>query len=116
MKQPAVAHKLVASVAREAAGQLYEKLMSDNELWLAWKRQNPELGPKALEARFVARNAEKCLAFARATLAAMLRSPGLDPATGDMIMEALALDQTLPGRVPHQRAVEIINPAALRQE
>ena len=116
MKQPAVAHKLVAAVAREAAGQLYEKLMGDNELFLEWKRQNPGASPKQLERRFIAENAGKCVAFARATLAAMLRSPGLDPATGDMIMEALALDQTLPGRVPHQRAVEIINPAALRQE
>lgn len=88
------AHKAVAKVAAEAAAQLYELLMGNNEIRAAWKVQNPGLGERALLARFVAKNQGRCLEFARATLAASLRGPA-DDATKDAILEALCLDATL---------------------
>lgn len=87
-------HKLVAKVAQEAAGELYETLMSCNELYEEWKRQNPGLTDKQLSSRFIAKNWGKCIPFARATLASMLRT-GLDETTKADIMEALVLDSTL---------------------
>lgn len=88
-------HKLVAKVAQEAAGELYEKLMGDDEIYAEWKRQNPNLTPKQLESRFIAKNWGRCIDFARATLATMLRSPTVDEKLKEDIMEALVLDATL---------------------
>lgn len=91
---PAHCHKLVKKIAQEAAGELYETLMSDNLLFTEWKRQHPGLGSKQLELRFVAKNWGRCLDFARATLGQMLNSE-LDLASKDAIMEALVLDASL---------------------
>lgn len=97
-KPEAHCHKILRDVAQEAAGQLYETVMGDNEVRAEWKRRWPNLSDKALERRFIARYWGHCLPFARATLATML-SPGhvegLDPAAADAIMEALVLDSTL---------------------
>lgn len=95
-------HKLVAKIAREAAGELYEKVMSDNLVRAEWKRQNPECTDKQLESRFIEKNWDKCLGFARATLATMLTQPIEEGLKSD-IMEALILDSTLTrGRVRFQ--------------
>lgn len=87
-------HKQVAEVARAAAGELYETLMHDDLMWATWRKQNPGLSDKMLERVFIEKNWAKCIPFARATLAAMLRGP-LDDTHKDHIMEALALDNTL---------------------
>lgn len=91
---PAHCHKMVAQVAKAAAGELYEKLMGDNACYEAWKKANPEASPRELERRFVAKNWGRCLQIARATLTLMLRQP-IDSKTKDGIMEALRLDATL---------------------
>ena len=87
-------HKLVAQVAKEAAGQLYDRLMGDNMIRKAWQDQNPEATEKELESRFISRNWGQCIPFARATLATMLTAP-LDSRTKDDILEALVLDAQL---------------------
>lgn len=92
---PGHCHKLVAKIAREAAGEHYELLMQVNPLFDSWKAQNPGLGPKALEARFVATKWGLYVEFARATLAHMLTRPDIDEGLKEDIMEALVLDATL---------------------
>src|SRR5271167_3416969 len=94
MSKIAHAHKLVASVAQEAANELYDTTMSDNLLFDLWKKQNPGANAKLLRKRFVAKNWGKCIPFARATLETMLTKP-IDDATKEVIMEALVLDNTL---------------------
>lgn len=87
-------HKLVASVAKEAAGCLYNDLMADNVLFAEWKKQNPGANAKALESRFIAKQWGKCLAFARATLAQLLQSP-IEESLKEEILDALILDNSL---------------------
>ncbi len=87
-------HVMVREFAREAAGQLYEKVMGDNRVFAEWKRQNPNLNAKQLETRFVERNWGKCLDFARATMAAMLRGPYPEHLK-DQILDALIKDGSL---------------------
>lgn len=87
-------HRLVAQVAKEAAGELYEATMSNNVVRRLWQEQNPGANEAALLARFVARNWGRCIPFARATLATMLTKP-IDEGTKETIMEALVLDATL---------------------
>lgn len=87
-------HKLVAETAKDMAHNLYSDLMANNQLYSAWKTQNPGLTGKALENRFVAKNWGKCLEAARAMLALMLRGP-CDESLKSTIHEALVLDATL---------------------
>lgn len=87
-------HKMVAAVAKAAAGELYDTVMGDNEVFSAWKRQNPGATPKQLELRFIAKNWSKCLPFARATLATMLNGP-LEEHLKDQIVDALSKDASL---------------------
>src|SRR5215469_6538263 len=88
-------HKLVAKVAREIAGNLYETLMASDQLWTEWQRQNPEASRKELERRFIGRNWGRCIEAARTCLALSLRSPNLDEHAKEEISEALILDATL---------------------
>lgn len=111
---PMVAHKQVAAVAREAAGQLFDTLMGCNEIYEAWKFRNPGLDRKALERLFVSTFSPDCVPFARATLAHMLSLPGIDETTKMSIHEALVLDAQLPGRQSREAAVEIVNKELLR--
>jgi hypothetical protein len=85
---------MVKKVAQAAAGELYETLMTDNRMFEAWKQSNPGLTPKQLETRFIAKNWQHCLEFARATLVALLKTE-LDSARAETIMEALVLDASL---------------------
>lgn len=110
---PLIAHRQVASVAREAAGALFESMMSNNEVWQAWQEQNPGCSRRQLELRFVSRFAPDCVPFARATLAHMLTLPGLDDDAKMCIHEALVLDSQLPGRTPRPLAAQIMNPERL---
>lgn len=111
---PLIAHKQIASVAREAAGQLFESMMSNDEIWSAWQEQNPGCTRHQLELRFISRFAPDCVPFARATLAHMLTLPGLDDATKMCIHEALVLDSQLPGRTSRSLAAQIMNPERLK--
>lgn len=88
-------HWKVKQVAMEAAGQLYEKLMADNKIFEAWKKQNPDCqNAQELELKFIAKNWSKCVPYARATMAIMLRGP-LPSALKDEISDALILDARL---------------------
>lgn len=89
------AHQLVASVAANAAYELYEELMRDNQLYDAWKRQHPGASAKGLAVAFVQKNTASCLGIARATLARLLADPTISPEHKESIMEALELDATL---------------------
>lgn len=89
------AHNMVASVAVNAAYELYETLMGDNVMYDAWKRKHPGKSAKALALLFVRDNVERCIPIARATLAGLLTSPTLSEEHKESIVEALALDATL---------------------
>lgn len=87
-------HKLIAQVAKAMAGELYEVVMGDNELWETWKRNTPGMSATQREMRFIAKNWGRCVPRARATLAGLLQT-GLDTESKETIMEALLLDNTL---------------------
>ena len=100
-------HKMVAAVAKEAAGNLYEVVMGDNKVFEEWKRQNPDATQKQLENRFVEKNWGKCLEFARATLATMLSSATISEKVKDEIVDALVKDnQLVRGRQSYQRFLQ----------
>lgn len=106
---PAHAHRLVASVAKAFASELYETVMSNNLVRAEWKRQHPGADERTLVRRFVTKNWGKCLAGARATLALQLRGP-IDTAMKESIMEALVLDATLMrGRKRVGEGMQIVN-------
>lgn len=90
----ALCHKMVAQVAKEAAGELYDELMHDNVLARCWRQRFPGMSPRALEKRFIAMHWGRCIPFARTTLALMLRQP-IDPAMAESIMDALVKDNSL---------------------
>lgn len=105
MRKPAFCHKAVRQVAQVAAGELYESLMSDNRLYEVWQKSNPGLTGKALESRFIAKNWGKCIEFACATMALMLRRPDISESVKAEIFEALKLDASIPiGRMAPGRA------------
>ena len=98
MTQPrkiAHVHRDVAEVAKEAAGELYELVMSENRVYALWRAQHPGMGDKALRRAFVERNWGRCIPMARATMARLLAQPTIDPETKERIMEALELDASL---------------------
>lgn len=101
----AICHVKVAEVAKAAAGELYESLMGNNELFRAWTKQNPGAGPKELERRFIEKNWPRCIEFARTTLTVLLTQPDVSDATKDEIMDVLEKDQSLRNKniVPHPR-------------
>ena len=93
-------HRLVAQVAKEAAGELYETVMCDNAVRAEWKRLHPGLGPKALETEFIRTKWKHCIPFARATLAQLLTKP-IDESLKAEIHLALVQDASLSfGRGP----------------
>lgn len=91
----AICHVKVAEVAKAAAGELYESLMGNNELFKAWVKQNPGATPKELERRFIERNWPRCIEFARTTLTVLLTQPDVPDVTKDEIMDVLEKDQSL---------------------
>lgn len=92
---PGHVHKQIRSVAQEMCAHAYELLMGHNDIFEAWKKANPDLSPKQLESRFIAKNWSSYVQTARATLAGMLGNPMVDAALKESIMEALMLDNTL---------------------
>jgi len=96
------AHEMIAEVAKEAAGALYDKLMSDNLLRRLWKERWPEVTEKELAKRFVETKWPACVPFARATLALLLQKTD-DEDLKEKIMEALVLDRSLPKGVRRVR-------------
>ncbi len=109
-------HKQIREVARAAAGELYETLMGNNDLWTMWQKQNPGLTKKQLERRFIDKNWGRCIEFARGTLAHLLTRPDVDEKTKEQIMEVLILDNSIPvGRIPPGRAIQIANLAEVAQ-
>ena len=97
-------HTLIRETAKELAGAAYEDLMSNPQLYSAWKDKFPQhYSSEAMQRVFIARKWGLFIDVARATLALQLRYP-IDDATKDIIVEALCQDQTLVrGRKnPHQ--------------
>jgi len=92
-----VCHVRIREVAREAAAELYESMMSQNVFYEAWKKQNTDVvgNEKELVRRFVDRNWVKCIDFARGTLAHMLTRPDVAESLKDEIMNVLTKDQVL---------------------
>lgn len=105
---PLHCHKLVFETAKSMAHELYDALMQKNDWYALWKTQNPGLGAKALEDRFVRKNHAKMVPAARAALAGMLSGPYPDEVK-DQIFEALLLDNSLthgrPRMVPAARVM-----------
>lgn len=87
-------HRLIAETAKSAAAELYEVVMSNNEVRAEWKRQNEGCGEKELLKRFVKKNWGKCVPVARTTLGLLLRNSA-DETLKTQIYEALLLDNTL---------------------
>lgn len=88
------AHESVAAQARELCLSAYEALMSDNEIFAAWRASHPGFTPRHLELAFLRAFTFRFVPAARALMAARLQAP-LDDATKDAIYEALLLDGTL---------------------
>ncbi len=102
------AHQLVADTAKEAARELYDSLMSNNELRANWLRRceatlaldttdRSERAERLRMALFVDsyHGTPECIQLARATLARLLASPTVSDDHKETIMEALELDDTL---------------------
>lgn len=87
-------HWRIKKTAQALCTESYELVMSKNEVYELWKRQNPGLVGEALRERYVARNWAKYVEGARATLTRLLTEP-IDQALKDEIEEALILDATL---------------------
>lgn len=87
-------HVMIRETAQALAHELYDQLMKDDNIFKAWKAQNPGLNAKALEATFVASKWGLCVEPARTTLTLLLRG-NLDEAVKDSIYTALCLDRTL---------------------
>lgn len=87
-------HEMVAETAREFANELYDTVMSNNEVRSKWKESRPGMAEKALRKAFVKKNWQMCLVPARATLAALLARP-IDENLKERIHEALLLDAVL---------------------
>lgn len=92
-------HIKVAEVAKAAAGELYDKMMGDNEFYEVWKKQNPDASPKQLEKRFIDKNWGKCLDFARQTLTMMLTRPEISEAMKEEIFDILEKDKSIRNKV-----------------
>ncbi len=89
-------HKQIAEIAKEAAAEHYEVLMSaSNFSFDSWKKTHPDLHGPALQAAFVREHWGKYLGFARATLAQLLLSPTIDETQKEAIVDILALDSSL---------------------
>ena len=84
-KRQRAAHKLVASVAKEMAGAVYEQCAKDND----WYRLNPS------QKRFIEDHHGTFLEQARQVLGAMLQNPAYDEKTKEEIAEALIKDNEL---------------------
>jgi hypothetical protein len=101
-------HKEVREVARAAAGELYENVMSNNDIFERWKKQNPGASRKELERRFIAKNWSRCIPFARATMAHLLTLSTVDSTTKERIIDVLVKDQQLRvGRTPATQLLEV---------
>jgi len=85
-------------VAKAAAGELYESIMSNDIMFKAWKKQNPGKNAKQLEKAFIDKNWGSCLDFARATLTIMLTKDDIPEAMKDEIMLILEQDQSIRNR------------------
>lgn len=93
-KRRIAAHRLVASVAREACEELYEVVMSNNAVRREWKRLNEGCSERELVKRFVDRNWGRCIPYARATLTILMQQTPNSFLRED-IFDALAKDQSL---------------------
>lgn len=110
-------HKLVRSIAQEACGNLYEVVMSRNDIHAEWKRQNPQCTTaKQLESLFIVKNWPQCIEFARATMAMMLGRSDISDHMKHEIYEALILDNKIPvGRGVASTAAFVNQNPTLRQ-
>jgi hypothetical protein len=88
-------HIQIREIAKAAAGELYERLMGEQHYYDAWKKQNPDCTAKQLEDRFIEKNWPKCIPYARATLALLLRRPDVPDSLKLQIMDVLEKDQSL---------------------
>jgi hypothetical protein len=88
-------HVQIREAAKAAAGHLYERLIGDPRYYEAWRKQNPECDPQELERRFVEKNWPKCVAYARKSLAEMLKRSDVPETAKAQIADVLAKDQSL---------------------
>jgi hypothetical protein len=103
------AHKQVAATARGMAEELFELVMSQNELYREFKDECASSGlpPAAIRAKFVEMMIPRLLEPARATMAAMLRDPA-HAALHESISDALIKDWPLHvGRTKDQRRARL---------
>ena len=88
-------HKLIWSTACEMAGELYDDVMKDNEVFESWHRVCPELTPLLAEIKFIELLAPKLIPRARATLAALLGTNNIAESQKQIVYDALIADATL---------------------
>lgn len=88
-------HKKIREVAKAAAAEHYEMLMSSsNVVYKLWKKQHPGLNAAQLQQAFVNAHWSKCIEMARATLGRLLTT-SIDETLKLEIVDILAKDQTL---------------------
>jgi hypothetical protein len=88
-------HKQIAEIAKGICGELYERLMGEDRFYEAWKKQNPDLSSKQLEALFIKRNWHNCVNSARNTLVNMLTDPSVTEAMKEEVANVLIMDRSL---------------------
>lgn len=99
------AHKRIAETANALCNELYDIVMSNNQVYAEWRRQHPGASEKGLRMAFLKANINRCVEPARATLAGMLALP-YDEELKIEIHEALVLDSELKaGRAAGLRVV-----------
>lgn len=92
---PAHCHKQIREIAKALAGEVYERMMGDNQFWEIWKKQNPDVSRNELARRFIERNWPKMIPEARKALAMTLNSPILSEVQKLEIVDILEKDQSL---------------------
>lgn len=90
-------HRQVADVAKALTGKLYESLMGNDAFWRLWRGQNPDVGRKELERRFIERNWPQCIGEARKALTMVLTSPDASEEMKERVMDVLEKDASLRG-------------------
>jgi hypothetical protein len=87
-------HPLVRSTAVEMAGELYDAVMHNDDLYEQWKKVCPELTPTLCEITFIELLYPRLIEQARATLAKMLAT-NIPESQKLIIYDALVKDATL---------------------
>lgn len=87
-------HEMVAKVAKQMAGEIFETMMAKNKWYEAYKKSHPKIAPARLQNHFISTQWHRYVSSARTTLAAMLKT-NTSPVLKEQIRQALILDNAV---------------------